>query len=149
MSIVEAGGIQPLLTLMQNSSKDKENGSSLSPLIALLGSGSAKAERNAAGALGALSRENVENEEEIARMLVELLGGSGAPEKAARAISRLASQSVDSQNAIAAAGGIAPLVALVTSGTDGQKENAGGALGILAFDADLKRQIERAGYPLV
>ena len=96
----------------------------LSPLIALLGSGSAKAERNAAGALGALSRENVENEEEIARMLVELLAGSGAPEKAARAISRLASQSVDSQNAIAAAGGIPLLVDLLCNGVDAMIEAA-------------------------
>ena len=67
-------------------------------------------------------------------------------EHAARALGSLA-VNADNAVAIARAGGIAPLVALATSGTDGQKEYAAGALRILALiNADNKRLIENAGY---
>ena len=53
--------------------------------------------------------------------------------------------------AIAKAGGIAPLVALARGGTDGQKENAAGALANLAFNDDNQMAIAKAGgiAPLV
>ena len=53
--------------------------------------------------------------------------------------------------AIARAGGIAPLVAMARDGTDEQKEEAAGALGNLAHNADNQVAIARAGgiAPLV
>ena len=57
----------------------------------------------------------------------------------------------DNQAAIARAGGIEPLVALVRSGTDRQKEAAAWALGNLAMNTDNQAAIARAGgiEPLV
>ena len=57
----------------------------------------------------------------------------------------------DNQVAIAAAGGIAPLVALAGSGTPGARESAAGALWNLAVNADNKVAIAAAGgiAPLV
>ena len=46
---------------------------------------------------------------------------------------------------IAQAGAIAPLVTLVQSGTDGQKEQAAGALRILALNAENMVLIAQAG----
>lgn len=70
VSIVEAGGIQPLLTLMQNSSKDKENGSSA-------------ARENTIGALVQLAWKSRSNQDAIAAaggipLLVDALLSSGS-----------------------------------------------------------------------
>ena len=51
----------------------------------------------------------------------------------------------DNQIAIATKGGIEPLIALVTSGTDAGKENAAGALRNLADNADNKIAIATKG----
>ena len=94
----------------------------VAPLVALLGSGSPLAQKNAAGALAAISTDNVDNEVAIATMLVDLLGGSGVPEKAARAISRLAGSSRSNQDAVARAGGIPLLVANLKAGVAAMAE---------------------------
>ncbi|KAH8047257.1 serine/threonine kinase [Aureococcus anophagefferens] len=76
----------------------------------------------------------------------------GAKEKAAGALTNLASQNADNQVAIAKAGAVDPLVALLRTGTDGAKEHAAGALENLAFEnADNKVAIAKAGAvdPLV
>ena len=50
----------------------------------------------------------------------------------------------DNEIAIAKAGGIPPLVALVRDGNDSQKHFAAGALGNLAYNADNRIPIEKA-----
>ena len=49
----------------------------------------------------------------------------------------------DNQVAIAKAGGIPPLVALIRDGTNAQKERAAGALRNLSFNADSKVAIAK------
>ena len=86
----------------------------------------------AAGALASISSNNDENEQAIAKMLVDLLRnstasekanpkGTGAPEKAARGISRLARANASNQNAVASAGGIPLLVELLDEGVRAQQ----------------------------
>ena len=77
-------------------------------------------------------------------------GGDGQKKEGAAALARLA-RNADNQVAIAAAGGIAPLVALARGGTDGQKEHAAAALLILAVNDDNTVAIAKAGgiAPLV
>ena len=81
----------------------------------------------AANALCAAADASIPSE---VRKWVEQLrsGGDRQKEEAARELWKLASNSDNNKVAIARAGGIAPLVALVGDGTDGQKEKAAAAL---------------------
>ena len=86
-------------------------------------------------------------------LLVELLqsgGAAGARECAAGALANLA-YNEDNRVAIAAAGGIAPLVEVVRSGCAGAKGDAAVALGNLALNDDNRVAIAAAGAipPLV
>ena len=104
----------------------------ISPLVSLLGSGSMLVEKSSIEALAALSTGNVDNEVAIATMLVGLLQdqSSQAIERAARAISRLATSSTSSQIALGKANAIPPLTSLLATGVGAngpraQKELAG------------------------
>ena len=70
----------------------------------------------------------------------------GTKEEAAGALCSLARDNPDNRVAIARAGGIAPLVALARDGTDGQKEQAAGALRNLASSKTVKAAIKKAGW---
>ena len=99
--------------------------SGIGPLVELLGSDSKVAQTNAAGALAAMSKDNPENEVAIAAMLVDLLRSDEPPalEKSARAMSRLGCRGESNQAAIAHAGGIPLLVALLSRGVDAMKNH--------------------------
>ena len=136
IELLEQGGLaakDAAATLWRISSGHRANQTAIAqaggiaPLVALLGSDSVESQKQAAGALVAISADNHENEEAIALMLVDLLSGVGAPEKAARAISRLARANISNQNAVARAGGIPLLVKLL--------EEAGQATLRLAAEA--------------
>ena len=76
------------------------------------------------------------------------LAGGGTDEQkaiAADALRTLAFGDDDVQVAIAQAGGVAPLVALVRDGTSAQKTAAAGALRNLAANADNQLAISQAG----
>ena len=95
----------------------------LKPLVGLLGSSSVAAQEAAARALAAVSSHSGENEAATAVMVVDLLRKvDDAPEveKFARAISRLASSSLNNQAAIATAGAI-PLLVLHVRSNQGDK----------------------------
>lgn len=96
----------------------------IDPLVNLLGMGSTTAQKQAAGALASLALDNDKNEQIISKMIIGLLTSSqqeaapaGAAEKAARAISRLARAHAANQVALARAGGINVLIAMVDDGT--------------------------------
>ena len=95
----------------------------IEPLVALIGDGSTRAQAQAAGALASMALEHEANQKGIAQMLVALLSaadaGTGCDEarcaKAARAISRLARAHASNQACIADAGGLTPLIRILTS----------------------------------
>ena len=82
--------------------------------------------------------------------MVRVLRDSGASkstkEEAAAALGNLAANA-DNQVAIAKAGGIGPLVGLLTSPSAGAQERARDALKRLAKNSELKAAIEKAGGP--
>lgn len=89
----------------------------ISELVAMVGSTSDRGQLMAAEALASLALDNVENKGKIAALLTKLLEASGGEgderEKAARAISRFAHAHFSNQDAIATAGGLKLIVALL------------------------------------
>ena len=75
---------------------------------------------------------------EIAQLVTQLRNDEGSQESAAAALRDLAGDDV-ARRAIAAAGAIAPLVALVTNGAAGGQEQAAEALANLAYDSPFNR----------
>ena len=71
-------------------------------------------------------------------------GNDAQKEYAALALQCLADDSADNKIAIAEAGGIHPLVALIRDGNDAQKASAAAALGNLAGCADNQIAIAQA-----
>jgi len=93
---------------------------------------------------------------DVPELVLQLSGGGKQTERAAAALASLAGANDDNVSnfskhkadvraAIAAAGGIPPLVALARGGSDGQKEAAAGALANLAWNADNQVAIAQAG----
>ena len=68
----------------------------------------------------------------------------GAKERAAAALRNLASQNAENKVAIAKAGAVDPLVALLRTGADGAKEQAAGALKNLACGAESRAVVAQA-----
>ncbi|CAL1142550.1 unnamed protein product, partial [Cladocopium goreaui] len=137
-AIVAAGGIPPLVALItsgSDSAKERAAGAAIAaaggipPLVTLITSGSDSAKVYAAAALGNLARTD-QNRAAIVY--------------AAAALGNLA-RTDQNRAAIAAAGGIPPLIALVTSGSDSAKENAALALGSLATNDQNRAAIMAAG----
>ena len=139
----------------------------IAPLVTLLRSGTDAQKWIAASTLGFLAHDAehrvlIAQAGAIAPLVTLLQSGTDGQGAAAAVLRNLAYGSFDRQkkhaaaalrnkNAIAQAGGIAPLVALVQSGTDGQKDTAAGALWNLSFAAGNKVAIAQAGgiAPLV
>ena len=142
----------------------------IEPLVALVRSGSAGAQEEAVWALYYLALpESADNRLAMARAgaiepLVALLVRSGSAEAqgaaavqfssanlAAGVLGFLASENADNRKAIAHAGAIEPLVALVRSGSAGEQEEAATVLFLLALTAGNREAIVQAGAiePLV
>ena len=73
------------------------------------------------------------------------IGKSDQKQQAAKMLGVIAVNHPENKAAIASAGGIEPLVILSQCGTDGEKEQAAGALCSLARDRDNKMSIAQAG----
>ena len=95
------------------------------PLVALIRDGNDAQKQSAAGALQKIARPSGYRTSSISHV---------------QNIAR------DNQVAIAKAGGIPPLVALIRDGTNAQKERAAGALRNLSFNADSKVAIAKAKH---
>lgn len=128
ISITEAGGIGPLVTL--------------------LGSSNSKARRHAEGALVRLSIETA-NRVIIIEKLVGMLRDTSksAQEQAAAALANLASDSAENRHSIVDAGGIAPLLSLLEEGSSTKaRENSVSAISKLAFKSPaIQHAISQAG----
>ena len=81
---------------------------------------------------------------EIAQLVTQLRNDEGSQESAAAALRDLAGDDV-ARRAIAAAGAIAPLVALVANGAAGSQKMAAWTLVRLAYDDDIRTAIAAAG----
>ena len=167
-AIATAGAIAPLVALLTGESGEEAqeeaagalfaladdagnrlaitDAAGIGPLVLLLGSSNARAREHAEGALVRLSIENA-NRECIITKLVSMLfdRGSGGEEQAAAALANLASDSSDNRDSIMDAGGIAPLLALLESGSAKAKEKAIHAISQLAYNERIQRAIADAG----
>ena len=140
LSIQEAGGIEPLISLITDTSQDQPQeeaagalwslsaqnadnqaaiakAGGIDSLVTLVGLATDRGQEQAAGALASLALDNAKNQASISQQLVDLLKGSSAiqntREKAARAVSRFARADSSNQDTIAEAGGIALTVSLL------------------------------------
>ena len=133
----------------------------IGPLVQLLGTQNMRAREHAEGALVRLSIENA-NRVLIIKKLVSMLfdspfdaskedGSGSAQEQAAAALANLARDSADNRVSIIDAGGIKPLLALLSESTQKAKENAISALTALALGSrDIQNSIAaQGGVPLV
>lgn len=157
LAIKEAGGIPPLVALVQSAGMtakehaaaalwhlalDSSNqlaiarANGVTPLVALLDDGSYVAVQNGANALSRLAEISSDNQAQIAKRLVSLLTveNEGAQERSAQALWALASNQPESPTVIVNAGAISPLVNLLASGTLRAKQQAAGALSTLAIN---------------
>ena len=155
--IAAAGGILPLVTLLSSgSAKGKEHAAQalwylsvdplnqaaiakaggIAPLVQLLDDGTEIATFHAAEALKRLADSSSENQAQIAKKLVGLLGGTSpmAHTRAANALWELAANNEASPTVIVNAGAISPLVTLLSSGASEAKDAAKAALQILALN---------------
>ena len=84
-----------------------------------------------------------------AAALVALLGGDspGSRQEGAALALRFLARNDANRQAIAAAGGLAPLIALLSSGTPEAQERTAGALEILASNAKIKKDLLALGCP--
>lgn len=156
--IADAGGILPLVALLNSSnSQARENSAGalwhlaldetnqvsiarcngISPLVTILDEGTLQAHQHAADALARLAFNNVDNQAQIAKHLVALLGNpnAGAQQRAGRALRELAAHNPGSPVVIVNAGAISPLVNLLSAGAPMVKEEAAGALSTLSFNS--------------
>ena len=154
-AIASAGGIVPLVGLVTNGAPlSKERAASalwhlsvdavnqfaiskaggLAPIAQLLDDGTEQAAIFASEALDRLSLNNSDNQNQIAKKLVSLLGSKdfGAQQRSAHALRDLAQKHPGASVRIVNAGAISPLVALLGHGSIEAKEEAVGALSCLA-----------------
>ena len=95
----------------------------ISPIINLLATGSTRGQAHAANALASLGYQNIENQCQIATLLVGLLG-AGSPEaksNAAASLWRLVEENPSSQDWVAKAGPTSDLISLLKDGTEEAK----------------------------
>ena len=154
--IAEAGGIPPLVVMLSSSNaQSRENAAGalmhlanepsnvagiakangLSPLVTILDDGTPRAHEHASHALALLAFENPDNQSQIAKHCVALLGNpsAGAQQRSARALRDMAGSNPGSPVVIVNAGAISPLVSLLSAGALEVKGEAAGALSTLAF----------------
>ena len=158
MAIADAGGITPLVALLSTGTvQARENASGalwrlaletsnqmqiakvngIAPLVTVLDDGTPQAHIFAADALARLAINNPENQAQIAKHLVGMLGNpsAGAQRRAAHAVADLADNNPGSPGIIVNAGAISPLVNLVSLGVTQVKVEAAGALSMLAMNS--------------
>lgn len=156
-AIADAGGIGPLVGLVTNgNAMGKERAASalwhlsvdavnqvsvakaggIPPIVQLLDDGTPQATVFAADALSRLAHNNTENQTNIAKKLVSLLGykNADAQRRAAHALWQLASKNQGAPVRVVNAGAISPLVMLLGTGSIEAKEEAAEALRSLAHN---------------
>ena len=109
----------------------------ISPIVTILDDGTPTAHGYAAAALFRLAVKNSDNQAQIAKHLVALLGNvsAGAQQRAAHALKDLGGNNPGSPVLIVNAGAISPLVTLLSTGAPEVKEETAGALSTLAFNS--------------
>lgn len=139
-SIAASGGIQPIITLITNGSREEPkeqaayalwrlsskssdnqtaiaNFGGISALVHMVGKTTGKGQLMAAEALASLALDNSKEQVNISDLLIQLLKGASNDgrkrEKAVRAISRFSSAHRSNQDTIAAAGGVELIVSLL------------------------------------
>lgn len=173
--IAEAGAVSPLVNLLSgdrgelaqeeaagalfemsdNAANRLEitDAGGIGPLVQLLGTQNTRARERAEGALVRLSIENA-NRVLIIHKLVSMLfdnpfdeaDGAGAQEQAAAALANLARDSADNRVSIVDAGGIEPLLALLSDSSVKAKENSVNAITQLAYKShDIQQAIAAGG----
>ena len=158
VAMMEAGGIMPLVALLTNGTiQARENAAGalwhlaleeinqatiakangIAPLVTILDDGTERAHKHAADALARLAIKNPDNQAQIAKHCVALLGNqsTGAQQRSAQVLRDLAAAEKDSPVVIVNAGAISPLVTLLTSGAPEVKEEASSALSTLSFNS--------------
>ena len=156
--IAEAGAIMPLVALLSSgTTQARENAAGalwhlaldrsiqmaiarvngISPLVTILDDGTEQAHKHAADALARLAIKNADNQAQIAKHCVALLGNNdtGTQRRAARVLSDLAADNPGSPVVIVNAGAISPLVTLLSAGAPDVKEEAARALSTLALNS--------------
>ena len=156
-AIAEAGGILPLVGLVTSGNPaSKERAASalwhlsldpvnqqavaraggIAPLVMLLEDGNRQATRFAADALARLAQDNEDNQALMAKKLVGLLGSSNeaAQRRSAHMLRELVHKHDGAPQRVVNAGAISPLVALLGTGELETKEEAAGALHLLAVN---------------
>ena len=156
-AIASAGGVIPLVGLVTNGNEmGKERAASalwhlsvdavnqvaiakaggIPPIVQLLDDGTQQAHEHAVAALARLSTDNPDNQAQIAKKLVGLLGhqNEGAQRRSAHVLWQLAQNNPGAPVRIVNAGAISPLVALLGTGTIEAKEEAVSALTCLAHN---------------
>lgn len=154
--LAEAGGIQPLIALLSSgTAQARENATGalwhlaldtgnqmqiakfngVPSLVTVLDDGTPKAHSLAADALARLAIDSAENQAQIAKYLVSLLGNqsAGAQRRAAHAVCDLAANHPGSPGIIVNAGAISPLVNLLSNGVLEVKKEAAKALSTLSL----------------
>lgn len=158
VAISGAGGILPLVKLVDSGTmRARENAAGalwhlaldssnqiliakcngIAPLTTLLENGTDLSHKHAADALDRLALDNPENQAQIAKNLVGLLGNqnTGAQRRAAHALCGLATTNAGSPSVIVNAGAIFPLVNLLSSGVPEVKEEAASVLSTLSLNS--------------
>ena len=162
-AIAAAGGIVPLVGLLSVGSlmgKERAAGAlwhlsvdavnrmiiakagGIAPLVQLLDDGTLQAHIHVAVALGRLAMNNPDNQAQIAKKLVGLVGlknRPGAQQRAAHTLWELAQNNPGAPVIIVNAGAISPLVTLLSTGVSEAKKEAAGAL-----DARLQQSVQPA-----
>ena len=156
--IADAGGILPLVALLSSGTMQARENSAgalwhlaleesnqnaiakcngISPLVTILDDGTERAHKHAEDALARLAIANADNQSQIAKHCVALLGNlnTGAQRRSSRVLRDLAAANPGSPVVIVNAGAISPLVTLLTTGVADVKEEAAGALSTLAFNS--------------
>ena len=158
-TIVDLGGIPQLRNLMKSSSDEKVKAevagaiwslsedseikksfaSSLSPLVALLGTGSARARTHVLGAITYLGLDNQDNQVILTQLLIELLinGSPQAQERASKALGTLVHENPSAHEVIAKAGDPTALVTLLKSNNSEAKDYA-----LWSFSLSIEKHIQ-------
>ena len=156
--IADAGGIMPVVALLSSGTThgkefaacclwhlalDRANQSAIArcngiqPLVLLLDDGTPIAHTHAADALARLAIANSDNQAQISKHCVALLGNesTGTQQRSARVLRDLAARNPGSPVVVVNAGAISPLVSCLSEGVPAVKEEAAGALSALSFNS--------------
>ena len=156
--IADAGGIMPLVAQLSSGTihakefaacclwhlaLDRSNQSAIArcngiqPLVLLLDDGTPIAHAHTADALARLAIANADNQAQISKHCVALLGNesTGTQQRAARVLRNLAARNPGSPVVVVNAGAISPLVSCLSEGVPAVKEEAAGALSALSFNS--------------